>query len=123
MFLRTGDIVCVKYSGFDGKERNGIFLIVYSERQDRVYTNGHTNINCVKITTNNLLGNGYTVRLRAGDGNVNEDCIVNLSKQHTFLKEQVIKKIGTLTGNTMFNIFKELRAFNNEVEQQIMENI
>ena len=121
--LNVGDIVCANYNGFDGEKKVGIFLIIYSERQDRMYTNGHTNLTCVKVTTNNLLGNSYTVRLRAGDANLGNECIVNLSKLHTFTKEQIYKKLGSLSSNTMFNIFKELRAFNNEMEQQILENI
>lgn len=121
--LSVGDIVCANYNGFDGEKKVGIFLIIYSERQDRMYTNGHTNLTCVKVTTNNLLGNSYTVRLRVGDANLENECIVNLSKMHTFTKEQIYKKLGRLSSNTMFNIFKELRAFNNEMEQQILENI
>lgn len=120
---RTGDVVCAKYNGFNGEEKVGIFLIYYSEKQDRMYTNGHTNLNCAKITTNNLLGNSYTVRLKAGEANLETDCIINLSKQHTFTKEQIYKKLGTVSANSMFNVFKELRAFNNETEQQILENI
>ena len=121
--LSVGDIVCANYNGFDGEKKVGIFLIIYSERQDRMYTNGHTNLTCVKVTTNNLLGNSYTVRLRAGDANLENECIVNLSKLHTFTKEQIYKKLGSLSSNTMFNIFKELRAFNNEMEQQILDSI
>ena len=121
--LSVGDIVCANYNGFDGEKRVGIFLIVYDERQDRIYTTGHTNLTCVKVTTNNLLGNSYTVRLRAGDANLENECIVNLSKLHTFTKEQIYKKLGRLSSNTMFNVFKELRAFNNEMEQQILDSI
>lgn len=121
--LSVGDIVCVNYNGFDGSPKVGIFLIVYSERQDRIYTNGHTNLTCVKITTNNLLGNSYTVRIKAGEANLENDCIINISKLHTFTKEQIYKKIGTLGSNQMFNVFKEMRSFNNEVEQQILENV
>ena len=121
--LSVGDVICANYNGFDGEKRVGIFLIVYDERQDRIYTTGHTNLTCVKVTTNNLLGNSYTVRLRAGDANLENECIVNLSKLHTFTKEQIYKKLGSLSSNTMFNIFKELRAFNNEMEQQILDSI
>lgn len=120
---RVGDVVCAKYNGFNGEEKVGIFLIYYSEKQDRMYTNGHTNLNCAKITSNNLLGNSYTVRLKQGEANLETDCIINLSKQHTFTKEQVYKKLGTISANSMFNVFKELRAFNNEIEQQVLENI
>lgn len=120
---RVGDVVCAKYNGFNGEEKVGIFLIYYSEKQDRMYTNGHTNLNCAKITSNNLLGNSYTVRLKQGEANLETDCIINLSKQHTFTKEQIYKKLGTISANSMFNVFKELRAFNNEIEQQVLENI
>ena len=121
--LNVGDIVCANYNGFDGEKRVGIFLIIYSERQDRMYTNGHTNLTCVKVTTNNLLGNSYTVRIKPGEANLENECIVNLSKLHTFTKEQIYKKLGSLSSNTMFNVFKELRAFNNEMEQQILDSI
>lgn len=121
--LNVGDIVCANYNGFDGEKRVGVFLIVYSEKQDRIYTNGHTNLTCVKITTNNLLGNSYTVKVKAGEANLEKDCIINISKLHTFTKEQIYKKIGTLSSNRMFNVFKEMRVFNNELEQQILENI
>lgn len=121
--LEVGDIVCANYNGFDGEPKVGLFLIIYNERQDRLYTTGHTNLNCVKITTNNLLGNGYTVRVKSGEGGLENDCLVNLSKTHVFTKEQIYKKIGSLSSKSMFNVFKELRAFNNEMEQQILENI
>ena len=39
------------------------------------------------------------------------------------MKEQIYKKLGTISANSMFNVFKELRAFNNETEQQILESI
>lgn len=120
---RVGDVVCANYNGFNGEPKVGIFLILYSEKQDRLYTSGHTNLNCAKITTNNLLGNSYTVRLKQGEANLDTECIVNLSKQHVFCKEQVYKKLGSISANSMFKVFKELRAFNNEVEQQILENI
>ena len=119
----TGDIVCANYNDFNGESKIGIFLIIYSEREDRIYTNGHTNLNCVKVTTNNLLGNSYTVRIKKGEANLDKECIANLSKTHTLIKEQIYKKIGTLSSNTMFNVFKELRAFNNEVEQQVLNKI
>lgn len=121
--LDVGDIVCANYNGFDGEPKVGLFLIIYNERQDRLYTTGHTNLNCVKITTNNLLGNGYTVRVKSGEGGLENDCLINLSKTHVFTKEQIYKKIGSLSSKSMFNVFKELRAFNNEMEQQILENI
>lgn len=121
--LDVGDIVCANYNGFDGEPKVGLFLIIYNERQDRLYTTGHTNLNCVKITTNNLLGNGYTVRIKNGEGGLENDCLINLSKTHVFTKEQIYKKIGSLSSKSMFNVFKELRAFNSEVEQQILENI
>ncbi len=111
----------MNYHNFDGEKATGIFLITYSERFDRVYTNGHTNITCVKITTNNFQGNSYSVLLRKGNANLDKDCLANLSKVFTFRKEQVFKKIGTLDGRTMLNVFKELRAFNNEVENQVLE--
>lgn len=121
--LDVGDIVCANYNGFDGEPKVGLFLIIYNERQDRLYTTGHTNLNCVKITTNNLLGNGYTVRVKSGEGGLENDCLINLSKTHVFTKEQIYKKIGSLSSKSMFNVFKELRAFNNEMEQQILENV
>ena len=111
----------MNYPTFDGEKVTGIFLIVYSERFDRVYTSGHTNLNCVKITTNNFQGNSYVVRLRKGNANLDKDCLVNLSKVFTFRKEQVFRKLGSLDGKTMLNVFKEMRAFNQEVENQILE--
>jgi mRNA-degrading endonuclease toxin of MazEF toxin-antitoxin module len=120
-WLKTGDVVCVNYNTFEGEKVTGIFLIVYSERFDRVYTSGHTNLNCVKITTNNFQGNSYVVRLRKGNANLDKDCLVNLSKVFTFRKEQVFRKLGSLDGKTMLNVFKEMRAFNQEVENQILE--
>lgn len=120
-WLKTGDVVCVNYHNFSGEKATGIFLVIYSERFDRVYTNGHTNINCVKITTNNFQGNSYAVILRKGNANLDKDCLANISKVYTFKKEQVFKKLGTLDGRTMLNIFKELRAFNHEVENQVLE--
>ena len=121
--LNVGDVICATYGNFEGVKTVGIFLILYSENQDRIYSNNRSNYTSCKITTNNFVGNGYTVRLRAGDANLENECIVNLSKLHTFTKEQIYKKLGSLSSNTMFNIFKELRAFNNEMEQQILDSI
>ena len=123
MELNIGDVVCATYGGFDGDKKVGIFVVLYNERYDRKYTNGHTNINCAKITSNNLLGDSYTVRLYKGDANLDNDCIVNISKMHVMSKEQVYKKLGHLNNATMLRVFKEVRQFNNEIEQQILQNM
>lgn len=123
MNYKVGDVVCAKYGNFSGEQAVGIFLIIYSEKQDRIYTDGHSNFNAVKITTNNFLGDYYTVRLYSGDANLETNCLVNISKIHTLARDQVYKKIGTLKEDKMIKVFKELRNFNNEVESQIMEVI
>ena len=123
MILNVGDIITASYGGFDGEQKLGIFLILYNERTDRRYTNGHTNINCAKVTTNNLLGNSYVVRLKPGDANLDKDCIVNLSKIHVLSKTQVHKKIGHLGSQQMLSVYKELREYTNEVEKQILQNM
>lgn len=121
MNYKVGDVVCANYGGFDGEKKIGIFLIIYSEKQDRIYTYGHSNFNAIKITTNNFLGDSYTVRIYAGDGNLESNCLANISKIHTLSKEQVYKKLGTLKNTTMLKVFKEMRNFNNEVDSQLME--
>lgn len=121
--LNVGDIVCANYNSFTGEPKVGIFLIIYSERQDRMYTNGHTNLTCVKVTTNNFVGNGYTVRLRAGDANLENECLVNVSKLHTLTKEQTYKKLGTLNSKNMLKVFRELNRFSTEMNQQILQTI
>lgn len=121
MNYKVGDVVCANYGNFDCKKTIGIFLIIYSERQDRIYSDGHSNFNAIKITTNNFLGDSYTVRIFPGDGNLETNCLANISKVHTLSKEQIYKKLGTLKNSTMFKVFKELRNFNNEMESQIME--
>ena len=123
MNYKVGDVVCANYGGFDGEKKIGIFLIIYSEKQDRIYSDGHTNFNAIKITTNNFLGDSYTVRIYAGDANLESNCLANISKVHTLSKDQIYKKLGSLKSITMFKVFKELRNFNNEVESQIMETI
>ena len=123
MNYKVGDVVCATYGNFEGEKVVGIFLIIYSERQDRIYSDGHSNFNAVKITTNNFLGDSYTVRLYQGDANLESNCLVNISKVHTLSKDQVYKKLGTLPNMKMLKVFKELRNFNNEVESQIMEVI
>ena len=123
MNYKVGDVVCASYGNFIGEKSVGIFLIIYSEKQDRIYSDGHSNFNAVKITTNNFLGDSYTVRLYEGDANLENPSLVNISKVHTLSKEQVYKKIGTLKQDKMLKVFKELRNFNSEVESQIMEVI
>lgn len=123
MNYKVGDVVCANYGNFNGEKAVGIFLIIYSERQDRIYSDGHSNFNACKITTNNFMGDSYTVRLYEGDANLENSCLVNISKQHTLTKEQVYKKIGTLKQDKMLKVYKEIRNFNHEVESQIMEVI
>ena len=123
MNYKVGDVVCATYGNFTGEKSIGIFLIIYSEKQDRIYSDGHSNFNAVKITTNNFLGDSYTVRLYEGAANLENPSLVNISKVHTLSKEQVYKKIGTLKQDKMLKVFKELRNFNSEVESQIMEVI
>ena len=96
MNYKVGDVVCAKYGNFAGEQTVGIFLIIYSEKQDRIYSDGHSNFNAVKITTNNFLGDSYTVRLYEGDANLETNCLINISKIHTLSRDQVYKKIGTL---------------------------
>ena len=123
MNYKVGDVVCGNYGNFNGEKTVGIFLIIYSERQDRIYSDGHSNLNAVKITTNNFLGDSYTVRLYEGDANLENSCLVNVSKVHTLTRDQVYKKLGTLKQDKMLKVYKELRNFNQEVESQIMEVI
>lgn len=123
MNYKVGDVVCANYGNFNGEKTVGIFLIIYSEKQDRIYSDGHSNFNACKITTNNFMGDSYTVRLYEGDANLENSCLVNISKVHTLTKEQVYKKIGTLKQDKMLKVYKELRNFNSEVESQIMEVI
>ena len=123
MNYKVGYVVFASYGNFTGEKSVGIFLIIYSEKQDRIYSDGHSNFNAVKITTNNFLGDSYTVRLYEGDGNLENPSLVNISKVHTLSRDQVYKKIGTLKEDKMLKVFKELRNFNNEVEAQIMEVI
>ena len=123
MNYRVGDVVCSNYGKFNGDTSVGIFLVIYSEREDRRYTDCHSNYNLLKITSNNLLGDGYTVRLYKGDGGLDNDSLVNVSKIHTVSKDQVYKKIGSLEQHTMLRIYKELKKFNNEVEYQVMERL
>ena len=123
MNYKVGDVVCANYGNFNGEKTVGIFLIIYSEKQDRIYSDGHSNLNACKITTNNFMGDSYTVRLYEGDANLENSCLVNISKVHTLTKEQVYKKIGTLKQDKMLKVYKELRNFNSEVESQIMEVI
>ena len=123
MNYKVGDVVCANYGNFNGEKTVGIFLIIYSEKQDRIYSDGHSNFNACKITTNNFMGDSYTVRLYEGDANLENSCLVNISKVHTLTKEQVYKKIGTLKQDKMLKVYKELRNFNSEVESQIKEVI
>lgn len=123
MNYKVGDVVCANYGNFNGEKTVGIFLIIYSEKQDRIYSDGHSNLNACKITTNNFMGDSYTVRLYEGDANLENSSLVNISKIHTLTREQVYKKIGTLKQDKMLKVYKELRNFNSEVESQIMEVI
>lgn len=118
---RVGDIVCISYGDFKGDKRVGIFLIIYSERQDRSYSSAHSNIICAKLTTNNFQGDSYVVKINKGEANLQEDCLVNLSKIHTFTNERAYKLIGTLDSKRMTQVFKEMHKFNSEMEAQIME--
>lgn len=123
MNYKVGDVVCANYGNFNGEKTVGIFLIIYSERQDRIYSDGHSNFNACKITTNNFMGDSYTVRLYEGDANLENSCLVNVSKVHTLTRDQVYKKLGSLKQDKMLKVYKELRNFNQEVESQIMEVI
>jgi len=118
---RTGDVVCASYGDFNGDKRVGIFVVLYSEKQDRTYSGTHSNYVCAKITTNNLIGDGYTVRLNKGEANLENDCLVNVSKFHTFTSNQIYKLLGRLSQRSAMLIFKEHRKFNQELEEQMLE--
>ena len=120
---KAGDVVCANYGKFDGSTGVGVFLVMYNERSDRQYSNNKNNLICCKITTNNLLGDSYTVRIRQGEANMNEESLVNISKLHVLANDQVFKYIGSLSGNKMIMIFKEYNRFNSELERQLLENI
>lgn len=119
----VGDIVSATYGDFNGEKRVGLFLIVYNEKDDRKYNINHTNLTAIKITTNNMLGNMYVVRLYKGESNLERNCFVNCSKIHTFTKEQVYKKIGQLSPKTMTQVFKELNEYNNELSRQVLSRV
>jgi len=118
---RTGDVVCASYGDFNGEKRVGIFLVLYNERQDRCYSSSHSNLMVCKVTTNNFQGDSYVVKLYKGEANLTDDCLVNLSKIHTFTSEQAYKLLGRLSPATMVRVFKEYHKFQEEVSAQIME--
>lgn len=120
---KVGDVIIAKYNDFDGNERKGIFLVIYNERQDRSYASNHSNLTCAKITTNGLVCDNYVVKLKQGDGNLEKDCMVNLSKIHTLSVDKVIGRFGSLNRNIMTRILKTYTRFNNEVMTQIMDLI
>lgn len=121
--LKSGDIICGAYGDFQGKKRVGIFLVIYSEKRDRTYTGYNTNYQVAKITTNNLLGDSYTVRLHEGEANLLNDCIVTIGKNHTFANKQIYKKIGTLSPKVMTFVYKEYFRYQTEISRQILQEV
>lgn len=120
---RVGDIVCATYGDFDCEKRVGIFLIIYSEKQDRQYSDGHSNYTVLKITSNNFQGDGYVVKLRRGECNLDNDCLINVGKVHTLSKDQIYRSLGTLSQDKMLRVYKEFKKFIYETELQMMELI
>ena len=118
---RTGDVVCASYGDFEGTKRVGVFFIMYSEKQDRTYSGNHSNYVCVKLTTNNFLGDGYTVKINKGEANLENDCLVNVSKIHTFTHSQIYKLVGRMSEKMSMRIYKEYKRFQQEMEEQMLE--
>lgn len=122
--IKSGDIILASYGKFDGTTGSGIFLVLYCESSDRRYaSNIRDNVICAKITTNNLLGDSYVVRLRQGEANIKEESLVNISKLHVLANNQVIRVIGTLNQGKMTMIYKEYHNFNSEIERQLLERL
>lgn len=119
--IRTGDIVCVSYADFEGEKQVGIFLVLYSEKQDRHYIGNKSNLLAAKVTSNSFQADNYSVKLLKGESNLDKDCLVCLSKLHTFLPKQVYKRIGSVSQSRMINIYKEYKRFLNETDAQLFE--
>lgn len=123
MNYKPGDIILANYGKFDGNNGVGLFVILYCEAYDRRYISNKDNVICAKITTNNLLGDSYVVRIRQGEANIKEESLVNISKLHVLANNQITRIIGSLSPNKMTMIYKEYHNFNSEIERQILERV
>lgn len=118
--FNVGDIVLATYRDFSDTLKNGIFLIIYNEKQDRSYSSGHGNIICAKITTQ-LDVDTYCVKVKQGDLNLDKNCVINVSKTTVFKTDSVLKIIGHCDRYYMKNILKAYLRFTSEVQRQIMD--
>ena len=124
MPLAPGTVVCATYQDFDGKDRIGVFCVLYDEQLDNnVFTKKNTV--CVKISTQNTLVSNYSVKVNMDRNEfMKSPCIICCSKVHLLHKEtNIYKVLGQLDNGTYKEITKAYLKFSSEVQRQLMDRL
>lgn len=122
--LVPGTVVCAKYEDFDGKQRVGLFVVLYDEQLD-TNTDHCKNTICCKLSTQTTLVSTYSARIDLNYNSFLETpCIACCSKIHVLHKEtNIYKVLGKLSPGTMKLITKMYVKFMNETQRQLLDSI
>lgn len=124
--ITTGTVIKTKYNDFDGIERVGLFLVLYTEKFD-TNVQFSSNFLACKITTQMSQTPNYCYPLlKEKIDFLDKDCMVTCSKLHTFTVTNIdLKKdvLGHLSKETMLNVYKQYRKFQRMLEMQLEAEI
>lgn len=124
MPLMPGTVVCATYQDFEGKERVGLFCVLYDEQLDNNVFEKKNAI-CVKISSQPTLVGNYSVRVSLEKNNfLKNPCIVCCSKMHVLHKSlNIYKVLGVLERGTYAQVVKTYLKFGNELERQLIDKL
>jgi mRNA interferase MazF len=107
--IRQGDVFWVRLSGGHGSEPWGRrpAVVLQHDRFNRTQLN---TVVVLAITTNlNLAGLRGNVRLRKGEANLPQACVVNVTQVQTVDRARLEEKIGSLTRTRLRQIWEGVR--------------
>ena len=124
MPLMPGTVVCATYQDFEGKDRIGLFCVLYDEQLDNNVFEKKNTI-CVKISSQSTLVGNYSVKIPMERNDfLNNQCIVCCSKVHVLHKQSNIYKVlGILERGTYSQVVKTYLKFSNEMERQLIDKL
>lgn len=126
MPLVPGTVVCATYQDFEGKDRVGLFCVLYDEQLDNNVFEKKNTI-CAKISSQTTLVGNYSVRIPIKEDRnnfLNTQCIVCCSKLHVLHKQtNIYKVLGILDKSTYSQVVKSYLKFSNEMQRQLIDKL
>ena len=119
MRVNIGDVILVPYGTYSGEIKNAVFLVIYHEAYDG--NRSSSDFTGIKISSHEY---HYGILLKKDFlPFLHHDSYINCNQQHRFSEDQVIKRLGEVNKQSMFNILQQLKNYNAATQRKLNQFI